>query len=126
MKIRDIVQKIALARWSRTLSSLVSAGVPMLEAINVTGKTSGNRVVARAMETVRTSVASGGTINAALRKEPVFPPLLHHMVGVGEETGGPEQTLEKVAEFYEDEVEASVKALTSILQPIMIVVIGAI
>jgi type IV pilus assembly protein PilC len=126
MKIGDIVQKIALARWSRTLSSLVSAGVPMLEAISVTGKTSGNVIVERAMETVRTSVASGGSINAALQKEPVFPPLVHHMVGVGEETGGLEQTLEKVAEFYEDEVEASVKALTSILEPIMIIVIGAI
>jgi type IV pilus assembly protein PilC len=126
MKIGDIVQKIALARWSRTLSSLVSAGVPMLEAINVTGKTSGNVVVERAMESVRTAVASGGSINAALQKEPVFPPLVHHMVGVGEETGGLEQTLEKVAEFYEDEVEASVKALTSILEPIMIIVIGAV
>ena len=126
MRIGEIVQKIALARWSRTLSSLVTAGVPMLEAISVTGKTSGNIVVERAMESVRSSVASGGTIQAALQKEPVFPPLVHHMVGVGEETGGLEQTLEKVAEFYEDEVEASVKALTSILEPIMIVVIGAI
>jgi len=126
MKIGDIVQKIALARWSRTLSSLVSAGVPMLEAINVTGRTSGNRVIERAMESVRASVASGGTINAALQRETVFPPLVHHMVGVGEETGGLEQTLTKVAEFYEDEVEASVKALTSILEPLMIVVIGAI
>jgi type IV pilus assembly protein PilC len=126
MKIGDIVQKIALARWSRTLSSLVSAGVPMLEAINVTGKTSGNVVVERAMETVRSSVASGGSINAALQKEPVFPPLVHHMVGVGEETGGLETTLSKVAEFYEAEVDAAVKSLTSILEPVMIVVIGAI
>jgi type IV pilus assembly protein PilC len=126
MKIGDIVQKIALARWSRTLSSLVSAGVPMLEAINVTGKTSGNVVVERAMETVRKSVASGGTINAALKKEPVFPPLVHHMVGVGEETGGLDTTLSKVAEFYEAEVEAAVKSLTSVLEPIMIVVIGGI
>jgi type IV pilus assembly protein PilC len=126
MRIGEIVQKIALARWSRTLSSLVSAGVPMLEAISVTGKTSGNVVVERAMESVRTSVASGGTIQAALKTEPIFPPLVHHMVGVGEETGGLEQTLSKVADFYESEVEAAVKALTSILEPIMIVVIGAI
>jgi type IV pilus assembly protein PilC len=126
MRIGEIVQKIALARWSRTLSSLVSAGVPMLEAISVTGKTSGNIVVERAMESVRTSVASGGTIQAALKTEPIFPPLVHHMVGVGEETGGLEQTLSKVADFYESEVEAAVKALTSILEPIMIIVIGAI
>jgi type IV pilus assembly protein PilC len=126
MKIGEIVQKIALARWSRTLSSLVTAGVPMLEAINVTGKTSGNTVVERAMESVRASVASGGTIQAALQKEPVFPALVHHMVGVGEETGGLEHTLAKVADFYEDEVAAAVKSLTSILEPVMIVFIGAI
>jgi type IV pilus assembly protein PilC len=126
MRIGEIVQKIALARWSRTLSSLVTAGVPMLEAISVTGKTSGNTVVERAMESVRASVASGGTIQAALKEEPVFPPLVHHMVGVGEETGGLENTLSKVADFYEDEVAAAVKALTSILEPIMIIVIGGI
>jgi type IV pilus assembly protein PilC len=126
MKIGDIVQKISLARWSRTLSSLVTAGVPMLEAISVTGKTSGNHVVEKAMESVRQSVSSGGTIQAALKEEPVFPPLVYHMVGVGEETGGLETTLSKVADFYEDEVEAAVKSLTSVLEPIMIIVIGGI
>jgi type IV pilus assembly protein PilC len=126
MKIGEIVQKIALARWSRTLSSLVTAGVPMLEAISVTGKTSGNVVVEKAMDSVRASVASGGTIQAALQKEPVFPALVHHMVGVGEETGGLEQTLSKVADFYEAEVEAAVKSLTSILEPVMIIFIGGI
>jgi type IV pilus assembly protein PilC len=126
MQIGTIVQKIALARWSRTLSSLVTAGVPMLEAISVTGRTAGNTVVEKAMESVRQSVASGGTIQAALKKEPIFPGLVHHMVGVGEETGGLETTLAKVADFYEDEVEAAVKSLTSIIEPIMIIVIGAI
>src|SRR4051812_32214218 len=126
LKIGEIAHKIALARWSRTMSSLVTAGVPMLEAISVTGKTSGNKTIEKAMESVRTSVASGGTINDALKRESVFPPLVHHMVGVGEETGGLEQTLSKVADFYEDEVEASVKALTSILEPVMIIVIGGI
>src|SRR4051812_15668346 len=81
LKIGEIAQKIALARWSRTLSSLVTAGVPMLEAISVTGKTSGNVTVERAMESVRMSVQSGGTINEALKREPVFPPLVHHMAG---------------------------------------------
>ena len=126
LKIGEIAQKIALARWSRTLSSLVTAGVPMLEAISVTGKTSGNKTIENAMESVRASVASGGTISDALKREPVFPGLVHHMVGVGEETGGLEQTLGKVADFYEDEVEAAVKSLTSVLEPIMIIVIGGI
>jgi type IV pilus assembly protein PilC len=126
LKIGEIAQKIALARWSRTLSSLVTAGVPMLEAISVTGKTSGNKTIEKAMESVRASVQSGGTINDALKREPVFPPLVHHMVGVGEETGGLEQTLSKVADFYEDEVDAAVKSLTSILEPVMIIVIGGI
>jgi type IV pilus assembly protein PilC len=126
LKIGEIGQKIALARWSRTLSSLVTAGVPMLEAISVTGKTSGNKTVEKAMESVRLSVQGGGTINEALKREPVFPALVHHMVGVGEETGGLEQTLAKVADFYEDEVEAAVKSLTSVLEPIMIIVIGGI
>jgi type IV pilus assembly protein PilC len=125
-RIGEIVQKIALARWSRTLSSLVTAGVPMLEAISVTGRTSGNVVVENAMASVRESVASGGTIATALRDEPIFPALVEHMVSVGEETGGLEQTLAKVADFYEDEVDAAVKSLTSILEPIMIVVVGGI
>jgi type IV pilus assembly protein PilC len=126
LKIGEIAQKIALARWSRTLSSLVTAGVPMLEAISVTGKTSGNKTIEKAMESVRISVQSGGTINEALKREPVFPALVHHMVGVGEETGGLEQTLSKVADFYEDEVDAAVKSLTSVLEPVMIIVIGGI
>src|SRR3954452_9597514 len=98
----------------------------MLEAINVTGKTSGTVVVEQAMERVRTSVASGGTIQAALKKEPVFPALVHHMVGVGEETGGLENTLSKVADFYEDEVESSDMSLPSVLEPVMIIFIGGI
>jgi len=126
LKLGDIVQKVALARWSRTLSSLVSAGVPMLEAIDVTGQTAGNSVVEKAMVSVRASVQSGGTIAGALRSEPIFPAMVTHMVGVGEETGALEHTLAKVADFYEDEVAASVKALTSILEPAMIIVVGGI
>ncbi|HEU4656142.1 MAG TPA: type II secretion system F family protein [Capillimicrobium sp.] len=126
LRIGEIQRKVALARWSRTLSSLVSAGVPMLEAIDVTGRTAGNTVVEKAMASVRSSVQSGGTIAAALRDEPVFPVMVSHMVGVGEETGALDQTLAKVADFYEDEVSAAVKALTSILEPAMIVLVGAI
>jgi type IV pilus assembly protein PilC len=126
IKIGPIVRKIALARWSRTLSSLVTAGVPMLEAIDVTGRTAGNAVVEQAMASVRLSVQSGGTIAAALAQEPVFPAMVTNMVRVGEETGALETTLAKVADFYEEQVETAVKGLTSILEPAMIAFVGAI
>lgn len=126
VKIGTVVQKVALARWSRTLSSLTSAGVPTLEAIDVTGRTAGNTVVERAMQTVHDSVQGGGTIASALGREEVFPALVTNMVRVGEETGALDSTLAKVADFYEEQVEIAVKSLTSILEPIMIVFIGSI
>jgi type IV pilus assembly protein PilC len=126
MKIGAIVQQIAVARWSRTLASLTGAGVPLLLALEITGKTGGNIVVEEAMDGVINSVKRGGTLAAPLAQAPIFPPMVTHMVGVGEETGALDTMLEKVAEFYEDQVEASVKALTSILEPIMIIVIGSI
>ncbi len=125
-KIGPVVQKIALARWSRTLSSLIAAGVPILQAIDITSRTAGNAVVERAMEEVMASVKSGGTIAAPLRESAVFPMMVSQMVGVGEETGALETMLAKVAEFYEDEVATAVKGLTSLLEPIMIIVVGAI
>ena len=124
MKIGDIVQKIALARWSRTLSSLVSAGVPLLQALDITSRTAGNRVVEDAMSAVIESVKSGGTISDPLKESPVFPGMVSHMVGVGEETGALDTMLSKIADFYEDQVNAAVKQLTSILEPVMIVVVG--
>ena len=126
MKIGAIVQQVAVARWSRTLSSLTSAGVPLLLALDITGRTGGNVAVEEAMEGVIASVKRGGTIAAPLAQAPVFPVMVTHMVGVGEETGALDAMLDKIAEFYEDQVEASVKALTSILEPIMIIVIGGI
>ncbi len=126
MKIGTIVQEVAVARWSRTLSSLTSAGVPLLQALEITGKTGGNIVVEEAMTEVIASVKRGGTISAPLAKIPVFPTMVTHMVGVGEETGALDAMLDKIADFYEDRVDASVKALTSIMEPIMIIVIGAI
>jgi type IV pilus assembly protein PilC len=125
-KIGSIVQKIALARWARTLSSLTAAGVPMLEAIDVTGRTAGNTVVENAMAAVHNSVQGGGTIASALAGETIFPTLVTNMVRVGEETGALDSTLGKVADFYEEQVEAAVKGLTSILEPIMIAVVGTI
>ncbi len=124
MKIGDVVQKVALARWSRTFSGLVHAGVPALQAIEITSRTAGNAVLEKAMDDVRESVKRGGTIADPLRTSPAFPTMVAHMVSVGEETGNLDGMLSKVADFYEDEVAASVKALTSILEPVMIIVVG--
>jgi type IV pilus assembly protein PilC len=125
-KIGTVVQKVALARWSRTLASLIASGVPILQAIEITGKTAGNSVVERAMADVTTSVKSGGTIAAPLREAKVFPMMVAQMVGVGEETGALDTMLSKVADFYEDEVATAVKSLTSLLEPVMIIFVGGI
>jgi type IV pilus assembly protein PilC len=125
-KIGDTVQKISLARWSRTFSALYSAGVPIIKAIEVTGETAGNAVVERAMDDVVESVKSGGSIAAPLRNVAVFPPMVAQMIAVGEETGNLDTMLSKVADFYEDEVAAAIKALTSILEPVMIILVGGI
>jgi type IV pilus assembly protein PilC len=126
MKIGTIVQQVAVARWSRTLASLTAAGVPLLQALEITGRTGGNAAVEEAMDGVIGSVKRGGTIAAPLAQASIFPSMVTHMVGVGEETGALDAMLDRVAEFYEEQVEASVKALTSILEPIMIIVIGSI
>ncbi|MDQ3934714.1 MAG: type II secretion system F family protein [Actinomycetota bacterium] len=126
-KIGDLVQKVCLARFSRTYSALIGAGVPMLQAIEITGKTSGNKVIEKAMFQVGESVRAGGSIATPMRAEPgAFPIMVTQMIGVGEETGALEQMLSKIADFYEDEVAAGLKALTSILEPLMIVLVGGI
>lgn len=125
-KIGDTVQKIALARFSRTFSALVAAGVPMLEAIDITGRTSGNKVIEKAMAAVKESVTGGGTVSAPMRTTPeAFPTMVVQMLAVGEETGAMDTMLSKIADFYEDEVAAAIKALTSILEPLMIIIVGA-
>jgi type IV pilus assembly protein PilC len=126
LKIGDVVQKVCLARWSRTFSSLVSAGVPIMHAIEITGKTAGNAVIEASMQSVIANVKAGGTIADPLKQSKVFPSMVSHMVGVGEETGALDTMLSKVADFYEDEVDAAVKAMTSILEPAMIVLVGGI
>ena len=125
-KIGQTVQKIALARWSRTFAALYSAGVPIMQAIEVTGQTAGNAVVEKAMADVIESVKSGGSIADPLKDTPIFPPMVAQMIAVGEETGNLDAMLSKVADFYEDEVAAAVKALTSILEPVMIILVGGI
>jgi type IV pilus assembly protein PilC len=124
MNIGDVIQKVALARWSRTFAGSVEAGVPMLQAIKLTGETSGNIVVERAMEDVYASVKRGGSLAAPIEANAIFPPLVGHMMAVGEETGQLQQMLGKVADFYEAEVDAKVKALTALIEPVMIVFVG--
>ncbi len=123
-KIGDVIQKVALARWSRTFSGSVSAGVPMLQAIQLTGETAGNIVVEQAMEDVYESVKRGGSLAAPIQANPIFPPMVGHMIAVGEETGQLEHMLTKIADFYEAEVDAKVKALTALIEPLMIVFVG--
>jgi type IV pilus assembly protein PilC len=125
MKIGTIVQEVSVARWSRTLASLTHAGVPLLQALEITGRTGGNIAVQEAMDGVIASVKRGGTIAAPLAQAPIFPSMVTHMVGVGEETGALDEMLDRIAEFYEEQVEAAVKSLMSILEPILIIVIGA-
>lgn len=125
-KIGDVIQKVSLARWSRTFAGSVSAGVPMLQAIKLTGETAGNTVVERSMEDVYESVKRGGTLAAPIEANPIYPPMVGHMVSVGEETGQLQSMLSKVADFYEAEVDAKVKALTALIEPIMIVFVGGI
>jgi type IV pilus assembly protein PilC len=123
-KIGDIVQKVAIARWSRTFSALTAAGVPLLEALDITGRTAGNVVIGRVMTDVIDSVKRGGSIADPLKDSDVFPLMVSQMVAVGESTGELDWMLTKIADFYEERVAAAVKALTSVIEPVMIVVIG--
>lgn len=126
MKIGPIVQKVALARFSRTLSSLIASGVPMMQAVQVTGDSSGNSVIEDAMDDIIRSIEEGRTFSEPLKRHPIFPSMVVQMVAIGEETGKMDAMLEKVAEFYEDEVDAAVKALTSIIEPLMMILVGAV
>jgi type IV pilus assembly protein PilC len=123
-KIGDVIQKVALARWSRTFSGSVSSGVPMLQSIKLTGETAGNIVVEHAMDDVYASVKRGGSLAGPIESNEIFPPMVGHMVAVGEETGQLEHMLSKIADFYEAEVDAKVKALTALIEPIMIMFVG--
>jgi type IV pilus assembly protein PilC len=125
-KIGDVIQKVALARWSRTFSGSVSAGVPMLQSIKLTGETAGNIVLEKAMEDIYASAKRGGSLAGPIQRNAIFPPMVGHMVSVGEETGQLEHMLSKIADFYETEVDAKVKALTSLIEPLMIVFVGGV
>ena len=125
MKIGDIVLKVTMARFSRTLSTLVAAGVDIIKSLEITGQTAGNWVVEDALLDVRQRVHQGVPIAQPLLENPVFPPMVAHMVKIGEETGELEKMLGKIADFYEDEVDSSIQALTAIIEPIMMMLVGA-
>jgi type IV pilus assembly protein PilC len=120
-----LVQKTALARFSATLSTLMSSGVPILEALDITSDTAGNTVVAAGIQSISDGARRGEPMARSLAGHSVFPPMVTQMISVGEETGALDQLLAKVATFYEQEVEATVNALTSLLEPLMIVVVGS-
>ena len=126
MKIGPIIQKLAVARFTRTFATLVGAGVPILQAIEITGRTSGNSVIEEAMVDVKESVRTGEPIARPLSRVSVFPSMVTHMISIGEETGALDTMLNKIADFYEDEVDAAVKSLTSIIEPIMMMFIGGL
>jgi type IV pilus assembly protein PilC len=124
MRIGDVVHKIALARFARTLSTLVSSGVEIIKALEITGATSGNWVIEQALADIRVRVHEGVPISQPLQEDPVFPPMVGQMVKIGEETGELDAMLGKVADFYEDEVDASIQSLTSIIEPILMICVG--
>jgi type IV pilus assembly protein PilC len=124
MKIGAVVLKVTMARFSRTLSTLIAAGVDIIKALEITGQTAGNWVVEEALADVRNKVQEGVPIAEPLAINPVFPPMVAHMIRIGEETGELEKMLGKVADFYEEEVDASISALTSIIEPLMMIGVG--
>ena len=122
----DLQRKAAVARFTRTLGTLVSSGVSILEGLEITAKTAGNRVIHDAVMSSRASIAGGETIAGPLKESGVFPPMVVQMINVGEQTGGLDTMLTKIADFYDDEVDAAVEALLAAMEPIMIVVLGVV
>src|SRR4051812_19649049 len=121
-----LVRKVAVARFTRTLGTMISSGVPILDALEVVAKTAGNAVVEKAIRYTREKIAEGRTIVQPLSETKVFPPMVVQMIGVGEATGAMDQMLNKIADFYDDEVDAAVAALTSLIEPVMMVVLGGV
>jgi type IV pilus assembly protein PilC len=121
-----VLRKIAVARFTRTLGTLISSGVPILEGLDITARTSGNAVVERAIAQTRKAVEAGRSLVDPLKETDVFPGMVTQMIGVGEQTGAMDAMLQKIADFYEDEVDAAVKDLLTALEPVMIVFLGIV
>jgi type IV pilus assembly protein PilC len=122
----DVLRKSAVSRFTRTLGTLISSGVSILDGLEITAKTSGNRVIQDAIMESRASIAGGETISAPLKKSAVFPPMVISMIAVGEQTGGLDEMLTKIADFYDEEVDAAVSGLLAMMEPMMIVFLGVV
>jgi type IV pilus assembly protein PilC len=122
----DVLRKSAVSRFTRTLGTLISSGVSILDGLEITAKTAGNRVISDAIMASRSSIAGGDTIAGPLQKSQVFPPMVISMIAVGEQTGGLDEMLSKIADFYDEEVDAAVSGLLSMLEPLMIVFLGVV
>jgi type IV pilus assembly protein PilC len=122
----DVLLKGAVARFTRTLGTLIASGVPILSGLEITARTAGNKVIAEAIMMARASIREGETVSAPLKTSGVFPPMVTQMIAVGEQTGALDEMLTKIAVFYEAEVDTAVDTLTSIIEPVMIVVMGGI
>jgi type IV pilus assembly protein PilC len=121
-----LVRKVALARFSRTFATLIRSGVPIMATLDIVAETAGNRVIAQVVLDARESVRAGNLLSEPLSKSPAFPPMVTRMIAIGERTGSLETLLEKIAEFYDAQVKAAVKSLTSMIEPILITVMGVI
>jgi type IV pilus assembly protein PilC len=124
--VGELVQKMAISRFSRTFATLIASGVPMMKSLEIVGETSGNRVISRAIENARSAIREGQKISTPLQQSGLFPGMVTHMIDIGEETGRLSEMLTKVSDFYDQEVDNAVKALTSMIEPCLIVVMGGI
>jgi type IV pilus assembly protein PilC len=122
----SVIRKSSVARFTRTLGTLISSGVPILDGLEITSRTAGNAVVEKAIANTRASISEGNTIAEPLRACEVFPPMVVQMIAVGEQTGALDEMLHKIADFYDDEVDAAVEALTAVIEPAMIVIMGVV
>jgi len=121
-----LVKKVAIAKFSRTLGTLIKSGVPILQGLETVAKTAGNKVIERAINASRDSIKEGGRISDPLKKANIFPPMVIQMISVGEETGGLDNMLNKIADFYDAEVDVAVKGLTSMIEPLIMIVLGLV
>ena len=122
----DLTKKSSVAQFSRTLGTLLASGVSILEALDITAKTASNMVIRRALQSMISAISEGKTITEPMKATGVFPPMVIQMVAVGEESGGMDQMLSKIADFYDEEVNAAVETLTSVMEPLIIVILAVI
>ncbi len=124
--VGDLIRKVAVAKFTRTLGTLVSSGVPIMDGLDIVARTAGNKVVEEAIMHVRQSISEGKTIAEPLQQSGVFPPMVVQMIAVGEATGAMDAMLSKIADFYDDEVDSAVGAMTAMLEPMLMVFLGVV